>query len=141
MSSLQYKTVYKRLFDAYGPQHWWPGDTPFEIMVGAILTQNTAWSNVEKAITNLQAKDRLEPRAIAGTRRDHLANWLRPSGYFNVKAERLQAFCRWYLDAGGYAGLVVGLKEGLEVNFLGLVAGINPAKLEIKVPGFGSFSL
>jgi endonuclease-3 related protein len=105
MSSLRFMTVYKRLFDVYGPQHWWPGDTPFEIMVGAILTQNTAWSNVEKAIANLQAKDRLEPGAIAGTRRDHLANWLRPSGYFNVKAERLQAFCRWYLDAGGYAGL------------------------------------
>jgi endonuclease-3 related protein len=102
MSRSRFRTVYQKLHRAYGPQHWWPGDTPFEIMVGAILTQNTAWSNVEKAIANLVAKDRLHPRAIINARHDHLARWLRPSGYFNIKAERLKAFCRWYLDAGEY---------------------------------------
>lgn len=97
--------IYQRLFDHYGPQHWWPAETPFEVMVGAILTQNTAWSNVEKAIANLRARNRLDAAAIAATRRDHLANWLRPSGYFNVKAGRLKNFCRWYLDAGGFGSL------------------------------------
>jgi len=97
--------VYRLLYNAYGPQHWWPAESPFEVMVGAILTQNTAWTNVEKAIDNLVARDRLDAARIIATRRDHLANWLRPSGYFNVKAERLKLFCRWYLDAGGFESL------------------------------------
>jgi len=74
-------------------------------MVGAILTQNTAWTNVEKAIANLVKHDKLSPEAIIAARRDHLANWLRPSGYFNVKAERLKNFCRWYVEAGGFSVL------------------------------------
>jgi endonuclease-3 related protein len=97
--------VYRQLFAAYGAQHWWPAETPFEVMVGAVLTQNTAWTNVERAIANLRARDRLDAAGIIATRRDHLANWLRPSGYFNIKAARLQNFCRWYLDGGGYARL------------------------------------
>ena len=95
-------TTFDSLLACYGPQHWWPGDSPFEIMVGAILTQNTAWSNVEKAIANLAGRHRLDPTAIIAARRDQLATWLRPSGYFNVKAERLRNFCRWYVQAGGY---------------------------------------
>ena len=87
--------VFNTLLSAHGPQHWWPGETPFEVMVGAVLTQNTAWTNVEKAIANLAKHDRLSPAAIVAARKDHLANWLRPSGYFNVKAERLKNFCRW----------------------------------------------
>ena len=98
-------TVFNSLLTAYGRQHWWPGETPFEIMVGAILTQNTAWTNVEKAIANLVAHDKLSPGAIIAARKDHLANWLRPSGYFNVKAERLKNFCRWYAAAGGFDAL------------------------------------
>jgi len=105
MKRRQYNTVYNKLFDAYGQQHWWPGDSPFEIMVGAVLTQNTAWSNVEKAIHNLVTRNKLDPHAIIRARLDHLANWLRPSGYFNIKAERLKNFCRWYVDAGEYAEL------------------------------------
>ena len=72
--------IYNRLYDAYGPQHWWPGETAFEIMVGAILTQNTAWSNVERAIANLRANDALTAEAIAATHARRLATWLRPSG-------------------------------------------------------------
>jgi endonuclease-3 related protein len=98
-------SVYTALSKCHGPQHWWPGDSPFEIMVGAILTQNTAWANVEKAIANLVQRDKLQPEAIAAARLDHLAGWLRPSGYFNVKALRLRNFCRWYLRAGGYRTL------------------------------------
>ncbi|MGB5427298.1 MAG: endonuclease [Gammaproteobacteria bacterium] len=97
--------IYQQLYGHYGPQHWWPADSPFEVMVGAILTQNTAWSNVEKALANLVAHDRLDATKIVATRKDHLANWLRSSGYFNVKAERLKNFCHWYLDAGGFRSL------------------------------------
>jgi len=99
------QAVYRLLHDDHGPQHWWPGETPFEVMVGAVLTQNTAWTNVEKAIANLLAHDRLDAGKIVAARRDHLANWLRPSGYFNVKAERLKNFCRWYLEKGGFRAL------------------------------------
>ena len=98
-------TVFNLLFSAYGPQHWWPGDTPFEIMVGAVLTQNTAWTNVEKAIANLVRHEKLSAASIVAARHDHLANWLRPSGYFNIKATRLKNFCHWYIDAGGLAAL------------------------------------
>lgn len=105
MSRTSLPTVYLQLLDHYGPQHWWPGDTPFEVMVGAILTQNTAWTNVERALANLVQHERLDAARIVAARKDHLANWLRPSGYFNVKAERLQNFCRWYLDAGGFSTL------------------------------------
>jgi len=89
------------LLRAYGPQHWWPGDTPFEIMVGAVLTQNTAWSNVEKAIGNLKAARALDASAILAAHPKRLASWLKPSGYFNIKAKRLRNFCAWYLAAGG----------------------------------------
>jgi endonuclease-3 related protein len=99
------RTVFDVLLRHYGRQYWWPGETPFEIMVGAVLTQNTAWSNVEMAIGNLVARNRLDPAAIVAARNDHLAGWLRPSGYFNVKAARLKNFCRWYLQAGGFGEL------------------------------------
>ncbi|MCW8827509.1 MAG: endonuclease III domain-containing protein [Gammaproteobacteria bacterium] len=92
--------IYERLHHHYGPQHWWPADTPFEVMVGAILTQNTAWTNVEKAIANLKANQALSAEVIAETPHQQLAAWIRPSGYFNIKAKRLQNFCRWYLQNG-----------------------------------------
>ena len=56
--------IYRRLFDALGPQHWWPGETPFEVMVGAVLVQNTSWQNVRRAIDNLRQADLLEPHAL-----------------------------------------------------------------------------
>jgi len=93
--------VYRRLHAAHGPQHWWPGDSVFEIMVGAVLTQNTAWTNVEKAITNLKAAKALSPAAIVAAPHRRLAAWLKPSGYFNIKAQRLHAFCAWLIRKGG----------------------------------------
>jgi endonuclease III related protein len=93
--------VYRRLHATHGPQHWWPGDSRFEIMAGAVLTQNTAWTNVEKAIANLKAANALSPEAIVATPHRRLAAWLKPSGYFNVKAKRLRAFCEWLLRNGG----------------------------------------
>jgi len=89
---MRLKTVYNMLFRAYGPQHWWPGDTPFEIMVGAVLTQNTTWSNVEKAIANLKGAQVLSAEAIVAAHPKKLASWLKPSGYFNIKARRVKNF-------------------------------------------------
>jgi endonuclease-3 related protein len=99
------RSVYQSLFDCYGPQAWWPGDSPFEIMVGAVLTQNTAWINVERAIANLIAAQALDATRILDLEASQLAEWLRPSGYFNIKAKRLRNFCRWYVEAGAYPQL------------------------------------
>jgi endonuclease-3 related protein len=84
--------IYKRLYRAFGPQHWWPGESPFEIAVGAILTQNTNWGNVEKAIGNLKREEVLNAKSIHEIRIDRLASLIKPAGYFNVKAKRLKAF-------------------------------------------------
>jgi endonuclease III related protein len=90
--------LFRRLLAHYGPQHWWPAESPFEVMVGAVLTQNTAWINVERAIANLRQTDLLDPAAMAALAPEQLAHHLRPSGYFNIKAKRLQALCRWLLS-------------------------------------------
>jgi len=84
--------VYEKLYNMYGPQHWWPGDTPFEVIVGAILTQNTNWGNVEKAIANLKTEGLLSPEGLREIHHNHLAMLIRPSGYFNIKAGRLKHF-------------------------------------------------
>jgi len=93
--------IYQRLFRAYGPQHWWPGETPFEVMVGSVLTQNTSWVNVERAISNLKMQAALHPERITGMSHKKLAKLLTPAGYFNVKATRLRNFCEWYNQNGG----------------------------------------
>jgi endonuclease-3 related protein len=95
--------VYGRLYKRYGPQFWWPARTPFEVMVGAVLTQNTAWTNVEQAIGNLRRFRLLDPRRLLAAAPARLAACLRPSGYFNVKARRLRALCQRLADAGGVA--------------------------------------
>lgn len=86
------REIYKRLLKVFGPQHWWPGETPFEVMVGAILTQNTNWGNVERAIKNLKAHHQLSPSALHKISAAELAPLIRPAGYFNVKAKRLKNF-------------------------------------------------
>ena len=78
------------LFKRFGPQDWWPGDTPFEVIVGAILTQNTNWTNVEKAITNLKNAKVLTPDKLHLLDIKKLAELIRPAGYFNIKAKRLK---------------------------------------------------
>ena len=84
--------IYNTLFRAFGPQHWWPGDTPFEIAVGAILTQNTNWGNVEKAINNLKKQKVLDAKKLHEMPHKDLALLIKPAGYFNVKAKRLKHF-------------------------------------------------
>ena len=87
--------IHDRLLTAFGPQNWWPGEGAFEVMVGAILTQNTNWGNVERAIENLDAAGMMDPDALAACDSARLAELIRPSGYFNVKARRLTDFLAW----------------------------------------------
>jgi endonuclease-3 related protein len=94
------QSIYRTLLDQHGPQHWWPGETPFEIMVGAVLAQNTAWTNVERAIAQLKQTDCLSAGAVLECRPARLAQLIRSAGYFNVKVRRLRAFCAWYQTAG-----------------------------------------
>jgi len=93
------------LLAAYGAQQWWPADSPFEMMIGAILTQNTSWKNVEQAILNLKEKQMLDATTIANSNIEQLAETIRPSGYYRQKAERLQLFSRFYIQQGNSTGL------------------------------------
>jgi len=117
--------VYEKLFAANGKQYWWPGEMRFEIMVGAVLTQNTAWTNVERAIKNLKAAGALSPEAIVRAHPRRLAKWLKPSGYFNVKARRLREFCKWLLAQGGEAALARMPTPDLRTALLS-VHGVGP---------------
>jgi len=90
--------IYKNLYNFFGPLNWWPGDTPFEIMVGAILTQNTSWSNVEKAIKNLKKENLLEPWKLYRINQEELAQLIKPSGYYNIKARRLKYFVNIFVN-------------------------------------------
>ena len=87
--------IYQKMFEALGPRQWWPGETPFEVVIGAILTQNTNWSNVEKAIKNLKTAGKLSPEGIYELSVTELAKLIRPSGFFNVKTKRVKAFINW----------------------------------------------
>jgi endonuclease-3 related protein len=119
--------IYKKLYRAFGPQHWWPGETPFEVAVGAILTQNTNWGNVEKAIANLRKDGKLRAVALRRLSSGRLALLIRPAGYFNVKAKRLKHFVDFLMSE--YGGSMRKMKEEeagvLREKLLG-VNGIGP---------------
>ncbi len=117
--------IYRCLFEHYGTQDWWPGDSPFEVMVGAVLTQNTAWSNVEKAIANLVSHDALDAEVLLKVPQHRLAEWIKPSGYFNIKAFRLQNFCRWYVNQGAYPALAAWSTAALRTGLLS-INGVGP---------------
>ncbi len=102
--------VFSLLADHYGPLHWWPADTPFEVAIGAILTQNTAWTNVEKAIANLRREGALEAHVMRGLSRSTLEELIRPAGFFRQKAERLHLFVA-HLFAG-HGGSLERLLDG-----------------------------
>jgi endonuclease-3 related protein len=97
-STSTFTGFYELLLARFGPQHWWPGDTATEIAVGAILTQNTNWKNVEKALENLIRADTLTFPALRNIRAGKLAQLIRPAGYYNVKARRLKNFVSWLYD-------------------------------------------
>jgi endonuclease-3 related protein len=90
--------IYDRLLEHYGPQNWWPADSPFEVMIGAVLTQAAAWSNVEKALANLKNADALSSEAIRIMPLSDLAQLVYPSGYYNAKARKLKALCDFLHD-------------------------------------------
>lgn len=94
--------IYEALYAHFGPQHWWPAEALFEVIVGAILTQNTSWKNVEKAIANLKAGGMLSPRRMVALSAKELAELIRPSGYYRVKAERLLDFLSFLKDQYGF---------------------------------------
>jgi len=127
MSTGQLEKIYQLLFDYFGPQYWWPGDSPFEIIVGAILTQNTSWTNVEKAIDNLKAADLLSAEKLHHLEISELAELIRPAGYFNIKAKRLKNFINWLFES--YNGQLENL-ENLSTDCLRTellcVKGIGP---------------
>ncbi len=89
------QNVYERLYAHFGPQHWWPGKTAFEVILGAILTQNTAWTNVEKALANLKRAGLLHPERLHKARESRVAELIRSSGYYHLKAKKLKAFTQF----------------------------------------------
>ena len=89
--------IYQKLYSLFGSQRWWPADTHFEVMVGAILTQNTNWQNAEKAITNLKKHKLLQPHKLYKLSRKRLASLIRPAGYYNIKAKRLKNFLKFFI--------------------------------------------
>lgn len=93
--------IYRILYRTYGPRNWWPGETPFEVMVGAILTQNTSWRNVEKAIHELKDKGVLDPVGIHHLKRSELARLIKSSGYYRIKADRLKSFVNFLFENYG----------------------------------------
>ncbi len=119
--------IYDLLYDRYGPQHWWPGESRIEIIIGAILTQNTNWGNVEKAITNLKSAGCLSASRLAEIDVGRLSELIRPAGYYNMKAGRLKNFMGWLfqdgfggdVDAVGEMSTDVLREELLGVNGIG----------------------
>jgi endonuclease-3 related protein len=101
VSSEQIRQIYDCLFKRYGHQHWWPGESRFEIIIGAILTQNTSWGNVEKAIRNLKTAGLLDPDSLHKLEIGNLAQLIRPAGYYNIKAARLMHFIDWLFERHG----------------------------------------
>ncbi len=106
--------MYEVLYERYGAQHWWPGETPTEVVIGAILTQNTAWSNVEKAIDCLRKEDALDLYVVNRMSEEQLGKLIRSAGTYRVKAKRLKAFAAWLHDE--YGGELAAALSGAVAN-------------------------
>jgi endonuclease III related protein len=121
------RRAYELMRARAGHQHWWPGETLFEVCVGAILTQNTAWSNVERAIANLKTARVLEPKKLFALPEAKLAQLIRPAGYFNVKARRLRSFLRVLVEeCRGDLGILFAGETPVVRERLLAVHGIGP---------------
>lgn len=116
-------SIYSILLSSFGPQNWWPGDTPFEVMVGAILTQNTNWGNVERAISNLKRLKLLKPLKLFKLWPAELAEMIRPAGYFNVKTKRLRNFLKFFIEK--YNGSVKKMKAVPLARLRGELLSVN----------------
>ena len=134
--------IYDQLFDHFGPQRWWPGETQLEICVGAILTQNTAWSNVEKAISNLKKENYLKLGRIKKIKIKKLASLIKPSGYFNIKAGRLKSFIDYFANHhnGNFSRLFKGKLEDIRYSLLS-VKGIGPETADSMLLYAGEFPI
>lgn len=119
--------IYNSLYNFFGPLNWWPGSSPFEVIVGAILTQNTAWSNVEKAINNLKKENLLDSQKLYRIKKEELAQLIKPSGYYNIKAQRLKNFVTFFFEEfeGSIEKMFSGDGEELRKKLL-KVKGIGP---------------
>ena len=117
------RSFFETLSSLWGPQHWWPAESAFEVIVGAILTQNTAWTNVEKALINLREANALSLERVRRISRSELESLIRPAGFFRQKAERLKTFVEW-LDQN-YAGSLASM-------FAAPTDALRSALLEIK---------
>lgn len=104
---------YQRLLDHYGPQHWWPADSILEMLIGAILTQNTNWNNVEKSLANLRSI--MQAGTLAQLPEEELAERIRPSGFNRIKTKRIKAFLNWYRNYD-YDPEIVRKKNGVQVR-------------------------
>ena len=121
------RTFYKAMFEAYGPQGWWPAETPFEVILGAILTQNTNWKNVERAIANLRREGLLNAQALHAVPPERLAEVIRPAGYYRIKAKRLKNFMDMLArDFGGCIEALFELSTGALRETILAVSGIGP---------------
>jgi len=135
--------VYQRLLAAFGPQHWWPGESPFEVLVGAVLVQNTAWQNVAKAIDRLQAADLLDPHALFAVPAEELEELIRPAGYFRVKTGRLRNLLELLVERydGSLGAMFATDLETLRAELLG-IRGVGPETADsilLYAGGFATF--
>jgi endonuclease III related protein len=115
--------IYSKLYTCFGPQHWWPGDTAFEVAVGAVLTQNTNWGNVEKAIGNLKSAGAMHAPVLYEMPVGKLAGLIRPAGYFNIKAKRLKNFIDLLSDT--YGGSMKRMAKEEMSAIRGTLLGVN----------------
>jgi len=125
MNTLTPIEIYEKLLSHYGEQHWWPAETPFEMMIGAILTQNTTWQNATKAIANLKTHALLDCESIASCNLPELGNIIRSAGSYMQKARYLQQFSLFYYNNGKRSGLIKWPASTMRKQLLG-VHGIGP---------------
>lgn len=127
------KEIFQKLFDHFGKQNWWPGETPFEICVGAILTQNTNWSNVERAIANLKKQNLLNFESLLRASSEVVASAIRPAGYFNIKTRRLKNFLEGIAETFGSFEALFDLDKDRLREFLLSLKGIGPETADSMV--------
>ncbi len=121
------RRMFDRMLTVLGPQNWWPADTDEEVIIGAVLTQNTAWTNVEKALSNLRASNALTLQAVSRLPPEELARRIQPAGYYNLKARRLQCVARYFLDrCGGDLNALGAVDTAVVREELLAVYGVGP---------------
>ena len=119
------KKLFQLLYSHFGPQHWWPGESELEIIIGAVLTQNTAWKNVEKAIDNLKSAGKMDFNSLHSASEEEIAQLIRPSGFFRLKSKRLKNLINYLYENGGIEALKKRQLKSLREELL-KIPGIGP---------------